>query len=466
MREGPEPTSDQPPFGAERDQLAGAFVVDPAGGAPPDRILVMNIFSAAVDTAVAEFGYLEGLTINGLSWPATERMNVSVGDSLRWRVVNASNRAHPMHLHGFYYTVLSHGTQTVDTIYAPADRRLVVTEQMRPRTTMTIEWSPSRPGAWLFHCHLSFHVTPHIRLPGAAAADHGDHEVHMAGLVIGIEVAPGATDLIARGETKSVDLFANEYGDRQGYRYGFAVDPDFVADSVTDVPGPLLTFERYESVDMTVHNRMSFPTGVHWHGLELDAWSDGVPGWSRSEGRMSPAIAPGDAFTYRLSFMRPGTFIYHSHLNDVEQLTGGLYGPLIVLDEGETFDPGTDHVMILGWNTPEAQGLEDIDLNGGTEQPPANAQVGERHRFRVINISPAGAISAWVFRGEEQIPITLLARDGADLPQHQQVPAESLPRVGAGATADFTWTPTEPGTYEVRIGFTPQASHRQTWEVR
>ena len=164
--------------------------------------------------------------------------------------------------------------------------------------------------------------------------------------------------------------------------------------------------------------------------------------------------------------MRPGTFIYHSHLNDVEQLTGGLYGPLIVLPEGETFDARTDHVMSFGWNTPTPQSIEGTDLNGVGEQPPGEATVGERHRFRVINIAPAGAISAWLYRGEEGIPITLLARDGADLPKHQQVPVEFLPRVGVGATADFTWTPTEPGTYELRIGPRPERSHRQTWVVR
>ena len=44
--------------------------------------------------------------------------------------------------------------------------------------------------------------------------------------------------------------------------------------------------------------------------------------------------------------MRPGTFIYHSHLDDVHQLSGGLYGPVVVLPEGEWFDPRTDQVMV------------------------------------------------------------------------------------------------------------------------
>ncbi len=460
VREGPEPDPDAEEDPGEREQLAGALVVDPAGGSPDDRILVINIFSAPG----AGDEYLEALAINGRSWPFTERMAFEVGDSARWRVVNASDRNHPMHLHGFFYRVLSRGTATADTLYAPEDRRLVVTEPMLARTTMLMEWSPTRPGRWLFHCHLSFHVSPQIRLPGAGHGEHGN--VHMAGLVTGIEVAPGPTDLVSKGNVQNLDLFANEYGDSLGFRFGFATDPDFEADSLTDVPGPPLIFHQYDAVDATVHNRMSVPTGVHWHGLELDAWADGVPGWSRSDGRVSPVIEPGDSFTYRLSMMRPGTFIYHSHLNDIHQLTGGLYGALIVLPEGEAFDPGTDHIRVFGWNDPDASSLEDLELNGRRVLPDAEATVGEGHRFRVINIAPAGMITAVLMGDGEIVPITLHAKDGADLPPHQRVPVLGLPRLGVGETADFTWTPSEPGTYELHIGYGPDASLTQVWEVR
>lgn len=467
IREGPEPDPESEEAEFEQEQLAGAFIVDPVGGSPPDRILVMNIFSQAVDEAVSPTGWVEGLAINGLSWPFTERMELTVGDELRWRVVNASDREHPMHLHGFFYSVLSRGTPTADTIYSPEDRRLVVTESMRPRTTMSMEWTPTRPGRWLFHCHLSFHVTSGIRLPGAVEADPEHAHSHLAGLVIGIEVAPGPSDLVSHGTPVDVDLFANEYGDRTGYRYGFALDPDFEADSLTDVPGPPLVFHQYEAVDVTVHNRMSVPTGVHWHGLELDSWADGVPNWSASDGRVSPAIAPGDSFTYRLSLMRPGTFIYHSHLDDIHQLSGGLYGALLVLPDGAQFDPRTDHLLIWGWNHPDGQSMDQRDLNGRQEQPDATVQVGEEHRFRVINIAPADRIAVWLTLDGEVVPITLYAKDGADLPPNQRVAVDELPRLSVGETADFTWTPATPGTYELRVGFAPvpEASVVQRWVV-
>jgi FtsP/CotA-like multicopper oxidase with cupredoxin domain len=468
IREGPEPDPESEEAEFEQEQLAGAFVVDPVGGSPPDRIFVMNIFSETVDEAISPTGWVEGLAINGRSWPFTERMELTVGDELQWRVVNASNREHPMHLHGFFYSVLSRGTATGDTIYSPEDRRLVVTESLLPRTTMAMEWTPTRPGRWLFHCHLSFHVTSEIRLPGAVEADPEHAHSHLAGLVIGIEVAPGPSDLVSHGAPVDVDLFANEYGDQTGYRYGFALDPDFVADSLTDVPGPPLVFHQYEAVNVTVHNRLAVPTGIHWHGLELDAWADGVPNWSASDGRVSPAIAPGESFTYRLSLLRPGTFIYHSHLDDIHQLTGGLYGALLVLPEGERFDPQTDHVMIWGWNHPDGAGMDQMDLNGRREQPDATIQVGEGHRFRVINIAPAGRISVWLTLDDVIVPITLHAKDGADLPPNQQVPVDQLPPLSVGETADFTWMPTAPGTYKLHVGPAkkPEENLVQRWVVR
>ena len=441
------------------------------GGSTPDRVFVMNIWGQ-VDSTVAPTRYLEALTINGLSWPFTERIRPSVGDTLRWRIVNASSRNHPMHLHGFFYNVISRGRILEDARYDPEDYRLVVTETMRRHTTMDMEWVPTRPGNWLFHCHLSFHVSPEIRLPRPepehdAHGDHADHsKPHMAGLVLGIEVQPGPTDLVWEGEPRHVTLYANEYSADSTNLYGFSFDPAFTPDSANlRTPGPLLILKQYQPTYVTVTNNMSIPTGVHWHGLELDSWADGVPGWSSSDGMTSPVIGPGESFTYKLASMRPGTFIYHSHFDDVQQLTKGLYGPLLVLPEIQDYDEKRDHVAIFGWRTPNPRRMEDTELNGRTEQPAQRAVVGEEHRIRIINIAPAGMIRARMLKGDTNVPLISFAKDGADLPEHQQVAVDETPRLGVGETADFVFAPSEPGQYELRIGYNPRAEWRQTWDV-
>jgi hypothetical protein len=45
------------------------------------------------------------------------------------------------------------------------------------------------------------------------------------------------------------------------------------------------------------------------------------------------------------------------------------------------------------------------------------------------------------------------------------VPAEQSGRFGVGETADFAFTPTEPGTYTLHIGYSPSDRWQQTWTV-
>ena len=94
------------------------------------------------------------------------------------------------------------------------------------------------------------------------------------------------------------------------------------------------------------------------------------------------------------------------------------------------------------------------------------AVVGETHRFRILHIAPAGQVTAWITRDGAPVPITLHAKDGADLPVQQRVPVERLERMGVGETADFLWTPAEPGLYELRIGRNHDRSIPQTWVVK
>lgn len=453
-------------FGPENEHLSGAFVVDPEVGAPDDRILVMNIVSQNYDSTY-EYGFLEALTINGKSWPFTEKFTPSVGDTLDWKIINGSRRSHPMHLHGFFYEVLSIGSVESDDIYTKENQRLVVTEFMRGLTTMEMRWTPTRSGNWLFHCHLSFHVSPELRLP--LAEEHDQKHNHMAGLVMGIEVEPGETDLISKGEVKKLDLYVNEYSDDPNSIFGFSLDSEFKPDSIhLSDPGPLLLLEQYHTTEVTVINRMSQPTGIHWHGLEIDSWSDGVPDYSASDGKVSPTINPGESFTYKLSQMRPGTFIYHSHLNDVEQLIGGLYGPLIVIPEGESYDEETNHIYSFQWGKMDINSLADFSINGipfTVSQPVVEVKVGESHRLRLINIAPASDIRLEMTKDSLSYPLQVWAKDGADLPENQQINIDIGYRIGVGETIDYLFTPTKPDIYELNVGFQREFSAKQKWIV-
>jgi len=444
-------------FGNEEQQLGGAFIIDPKGGSLPDRVMVVNIFSTPIDTSLFKYGSLEALTINGRSWPYTERITPSVGDTIRWRIINSSLRDHPMHLHGFNYTELSLGSALADSVFKPGYEPSVVTQTMHGETTMYMKWVATRPGNWLYHCHLSYHVTPEVRLPGSALLDPPDEKQHMAGLVIGIKVQPGPSDLISRGEAKDLRLYANSYPAGRWARNGYSFSPGYRPDTNTrSTPGPVLVLKQYQPTYVTVTNNMSFPTGVHWHGLDLDSWADGVPDWSASDGKMSPSIQPGDSFTYKLTLMRPGTFIYHSHMNDLHQVASGLYGPIIVLKENEVYDPRTDHYYIAGWKTavfaaPFPSPGEFLELNGSFEQPTQTVRVGETHRLRLLHIAPAGNIKLTMLKDSIPVLIKFIAKDGTDFPPQQQRFLTESEYFGVGETADFEFKPVSAGVYSLQF---------------
>ena len=96
----------------------------------------------------------------------------------------------------------------------PGKRQLDVTEDLSPANTMLMIWSPDRPGNWLFHCHLAFHVVPgDADLRGRVA--HGSHSMdvreHMSGLVVGINVQSSKKwKLPTRNNVRKLHLFVDE----------------------------------------------------------------------------------------------------------------------------------------------------------------------------------------------------------------------------------------------------------------
>ena len=188
-------------------ELGGAFIVDSRGGAiQPDRVMVLTEWSSlhpdqlrqvlAADVPDRVFVSMHpgvGFMINGLSWPATERLTYQLHDTVRWRIVNLTSQPHPMHLHGFYFEVDSQGDGLHDQPISAADHHSVVTELLPAGGTMTMTWTPEREGNWLFHCHIMSHVSPQRRLSAPTDPREQGHASHdnsggMAGMIMGITV--------------------------------------------------------------------------------------------------------------------------------------------------------------------------------------------------------------------------------------------------------------------------------------
>lgn len=94
------------------------------------------------------------------------------------------------------------------------------------------------------------------------------------------------------------------------------------------IPGPTIHVLPGDNVRIRVINKLPQKTSVHWHGLIVPNVMDGVPGVEPS-----PYIESGDSFDYRFKIINPpGTYMYHTHVNDVVQGNMGLCGGFIVDD--------------------------------------------------------------------------------------------------------------------------------------
>jgi FtsP/CotA-like multicopper oxidase with cupredoxin domain len=218
------------------------------------------------------------------------------------------------------------------------------------------------------------------------------------------------------------------------------------------IPGPPLILRRGEPVCITVVNHLAEPTAVHWHGIELESYADGVPSWRGAGSRLAPAIAPNDSFTAEFTPPRAGTFIYHTHFVETRQMGLGLYGPLIVVEPGFRFDPDTERIVVVGLAGPTdgADTLRGL-INGRIVPEPLEVVAGRTYRFRLINIDADHRILFSLMSGDSLLAWRPVAKDGADLPPAQMAERPARLQTGPGETADFDVNADHPGEMQMEI---------------
>lgn len=470
-------------FGPD-SQLSGAFVVDPPNATASnidDRIFVLTewtnftheqVMKASTDEEpflallkmLGPAGGKATTLINGLSWPHTERLTYRIGDTVRWRFVNGSGESHPLHLHGFYFDVdeVSDGLRAAH--YADGQKKREVTHLLPVGHTVALTWRPERAGNWLFHCHFMEHVMAALRLgpPQAhdaahaqagpaqtgheAHAGHDDQSVGMAGMVMGITVLePSGTSgdplehmsaplMPARKLTMTMKTAPNRFGTEPGF--GFVLSENGQPAPTGDVkaPGPTLVLKRDEPVEITLLNELPEATAVHWHGMELESYYDGVHGFGGIGAERTPMIAPGGKFVVRFTPPRTGTFMYHTHVHDYRQLTAGLYGPMLVVDPAETFSPDTDHPLVIAR---DGVGPMPVMVLNGSAKPTFKWRAGARHRLRFANITRHDMVQVALRSDDGPIMWFPLTKDGAPVPRDDQAPKRAEQIIAVGETYDF-----------------------------
>jgi len=260
------------------------------------------------------------------------------------------------------------------------------------------------------------------------------------------------------------------------------------------IPAPILRWREGDTITLTVTNRLSEPTSIHWHGVRTPSPMDGVPGLSFA------GIPPGQTFIYRFPIHQSGTYWYHSHSAFQEQT--GVYGPIIIEPKGGYAHPfDRDYVVFLSdwsdespdtivsnlkfqsdyynfnqrtfgaffgdvsrkglvetvsdrmmWGQMRMSPTDILDVSGATYtylmngQPPASNwtalfRPAERVRLRFINGS---AMSIFDVRIPD-LPMRVVQSDGNDV---QPVAVDEF-RIGTAETYDVIVQPTEARAYTI-----------------
>ncbi len=145
--------------------LYGALIIDPKN--PADAITADLEYTVQLQewlkregltfpSMPMDGGFPNFFTINGKSYPATETINMKVGQLLKIRFVGSNTTAiHPIHIHGGPFQVVA-----VDGATLPQTARYTAdTVNVGPGQRFDVLWRALRPGKWLLHCHIPHHTT-------------------------------------------------------------------------------------------------------------------------------------------------------------------------------------------------------------------------------------------------------------------------------------------------------------------
>ena len=129
------------------------------GVATPDPVADRTTFDVSRTLTVTNqpgirYGAFQFLFMfNGKTFPDTQPIIVSEGQTVELRFVNQTDQYHPMHLHGHYFSVISKNGQPLTGSPVHLDSVLV-----GPHETWVVAFVADNPGLWMLHCHVLIHA--------------------------------------------------------------------------------------------------------------------------------------------------------------------------------------------------------------------------------------------------------------------------------------------------------------------
>ncbi|HEX2880777.1 MAG TPA: copper oxidase [Polyangiaceae bacterium] len=223
------------------------------------------------------------------------------------------------------------------------------------------------------------------------------------------------------------------------------------------VHGPTIEAVEGDRVRVYVTNKLKAPTTVHWHGVFLPNGMDGVGGLTQR------AINPGETFKYEWTFRQSGTFMYHSHHDEMTQMALGMLGMIVVHPRRPPagYRVDRDFVIMLsewkitpGTSRPDPNEMTDFNVLTMNAKvfpatPPLVCKKGDRVRLRFGNLSAMDHhpihLHGYYFK--------VSATDGGVIPAAGQWP-ETTVLVPTGSTRDVEFIADAPGDWPLHCHMT------------
>lgn len=266
------------------------------------------------------------------------------------------------------------------------------------------------------------------------------------------------------------------------------------------IPSPTLEFTEGDEAEITVINKIpDDELSIHWHGLLLDPYMDGVPYVN------TPPIMPGEQYTFKFKLRQHGTYWYHSHTNVQEQK--GVYGAIVIHPKKETIKYDKDLVVVLSdWSDENASqilknlrkdgdyylykkdtmrswlgaikekklgnflynewtrmggmdysdvGYDAFLINGKKDSQGIVAHPGETVRIRIIN----AAASSYFYVSLGNLPMQIISMDGVDM---KPTYANDF-LIGMAETYDVLFEIPEHKNYELKATAQDGTGETSTW---
>jgi manganese oxidase len=215
------------------------------------------------------------------------------------------------------------------------------------------------------------------------------------------------------------------------------------------VHGPTIEAVEGDRIRIYVTNRLPESTAIHWHGLLVPSGMDGVAGLSQKN------IQPGETYKYEFQLRQHGTYMYHSHSDDMIQEGLGMMGMFVIHPRNPTGPkPDRDFAFMLSeWRidvgTMRPNPMEMTDFNVLTLNArvfpgtaPLVAKCGERVRIRFGNLSAMEHHSIHLHGFHWKV----IETDGGQIPESAQWP-ETTVLVAVGQTRTVEFIADNPGDW-------------------